>query len=33
MVVPAHLLTVTYTFKKDSEKDLFFPRGWTTRKK
>ena len=33
MVVPARLLTVTYTFNSRSRSHLLFPRGWTTRKR
>jgi hypothetical protein len=33
MVVPARLLTVTYTFNSSSRSPLLFPRGWTTRKR
>jgi len=33
MIVPARLLTVTYTFEKNAKTALLFPIGWTTRKR
>jgi hypothetical protein len=33
MLVPAHLLKVTYTFEKSAKNTLLFPFGWTTRKR
>lgn len=31
-LVPAHLLTITFSFKKDPKDIVQFPRGWTVRK-
>lgn len=33
MLVPAHLLKVTYAFEKSAKNALLFPLGWTTRKR
>jgi hypothetical protein len=33
MIVPSHLLKVTYTFEKSGKNALLFPLGWTTRKR
>jgi hypothetical protein len=33
MLVPAHLLKITYAFKRTHEDTLLFPLGWTTRKR
>jgi hypothetical protein len=33
MVVPAHLLKITYDFKKDRIEEVLFPRGHTLRKR
>lgn len=33
LIVPPHLLKVTYTFEKHPENELLFPIGGTTRKR